>query len=128
MTLNQNAMIKLYKRGKSRVEIAKRLDMNCSTVWKNVKKFQETGIPLTDQAAEENGVSADSPLSSTHQKHQEKAATKLPPKLQNLAHRSRVSKSTIHQVLRNDLRVPGAYGQSCEHVGPKMQGNPPGDG
>ena len=43
MTVNRNAVIMLHKSGKSNVEIAKRLDMNRLTVWKIVKKFQETG-------------------------------------------------------------------------------------
>ena len=43
MAVDRNAMIKLHKSENSNVEIAKRLDMNRSTVWKIVKKFQETG-------------------------------------------------------------------------------------
>ena len=40
MAVGRNAVIKLHKSGKSNVEIAKRLDMNRSTVWKIVT---ETG-------------------------------------------------------------------------------------
>ena len=43
MPVDRNVVIKLHKRGKSNVENAKRLDMNRSTVWKIVKKFQKTG-------------------------------------------------------------------------------------
>ena len=46
MAINRNSVIKLYKSGKSNAEIAKRLDMNRSAVWKIVKKFQETGSIL----------------------------------------------------------------------------------
>ena len=46
MAVDRNAVIKLHKGGESNVEIAKRLDMNRSTVWKIVKKFQETGSTL----------------------------------------------------------------------------------
>ena len=46
MAIDRNAVIKLYKRGKSNFVIAIRLDMNRWTVWKIVKKFQETGNTL----------------------------------------------------------------------------------
>ena len=62
MAVDQNAVIKLHKSGKSNVEIAKRLHINRSTVWKIVKKFQETGATLTNLGSEENRVSA--PLNS----------------------------------------------------------------
>ena len=39
MAVDRNAASKLNESGKSNVEIAKRLDMNHSTVWKIVKKF-----------------------------------------------------------------------------------------
>ena len=39
MVVDRNAVIKLHKSGKGNVEIAKRLDMNRSTVWKILKKF-----------------------------------------------------------------------------------------
>ena len=42
-TVDQNAAIKLHKRGKSNIVIAKRLDMNRSMEWKIAKKFQEIG-------------------------------------------------------------------------------------
>ena len=41
MAVDRNAVIKLHKNGKSKVEIAKRLYINSSTMWKIVKKFQE---------------------------------------------------------------------------------------
>ena len=63
MAVDQNSVIKLHKNGKSNVEIATRLDMNRSTVWKIVKKVQESETPLTEEGAEENGVSA--PLNSS---------------------------------------------------------------
>ena len=46
MTADRNAVIELHKSGKGNVEIAKRLDMNRSTMWKIVKKFLETGSTL----------------------------------------------------------------------------------
>ena len=50
MAVDRNAVIKLHKSGKSSVEIAKRIDINRSTVWKIVKKRPKT--LLTDQGAE----------------------------------------------------------------------------
>ena len=99
MAVDRNAVIKLHKSGNSNVEIAKRMDMNHSTVWKIVKKFQETGN--TDQRPEENGVSA--PLNSP--KHEEKVATKRLPKCRTLATAAGVSKSTMHQIFRDDRLV-----------------------
>ena len=127
MDVDRNAVIKLQKSGKSNVEIAKRLDMNRSTVWKIVKIFQEIESPLTDPDAEENGVSA--PLNTS--KHEGKAVTKPSPKLQNLDHLSRheqmhhapgIEGRSGGEALQ-DAALPGAYGQS-----PNMQGNPPGNG
>ena len=81
MAVDQNAVIKLHKSEKSNVEIAKRLDMNRSTLWKIVKTFQETGNTLDKLGRGRKHC----PLSSTPQKHEGRAATKPSPNLQNLA-------------------------------------------
>ena len=65
MAVDRNAVISLCKSGKSNVEIAKRLDMNRSMVWKNVNKSRRPETPLTNQGAEENGVSAPLNFSKT---------------------------------------------------------------
>ena len=129
VAVDQNAVIKLHKSGRSNVEIAKWLDMNRSTVWKIVKNFQETVTPLTDQGAEENGVYASLNSSKTRGKSCDETLAKA----QNLDHRSRCEQ--IHHAsgvegqsgseVIQDAASPGAYGQSCGHEGPKMQGNPP---
>ena len=49
MAVDRNMVIKLNKSGKSNVEIAKRLEMNRSTVWKIVKKFKETGSTIDNK-------------------------------------------------------------------------------
>ena len=59
--------------------------MNRSTVWKIVKKFQETENTL-DRPGHGRKRSV---LPSTPQKHEGKAATNPSPKLQDLDHRSR---------------------------------------
>ena len=41
MSIDCNIVIKLHKSGESNSEIAKWLKMNCTTVWKIIKKFQE---------------------------------------------------------------------------------------
>ena len=94
MAVDRNAVIKLHKSRKSNVEIAKRLDMNRSTVWKIVKKFQRPETLLTDQVTEENGV-----YPSTPQKRNSRRSCRT------LAIAADVSKSTMHQVLRDDLEV-----------------------
>ena len=111
MVVDQNAVIKLHKSGKRNFEIAKRLDMNPSTAWKIVKKFQETGNILTDQGEEEIGVSF--PLNSS--KHEGKAATKPSSKLQNLGHHSRCEK--IHHALGFEGRSEGEAFQDTASPG-----------
>ena len=46
MSIDRNIVIKLCKSGESNSEIAKQLKMNCTTVWKIIKKFQEIGTTL----------------------------------------------------------------------------------
>ena len=46
MAVDRKTVIKLHKIGETTVEIAKRLKMNRLTVWKIVKKFEETGNTL----------------------------------------------------------------------------------
>ena len=46
MTVDRNIVIKFHKQGESNSSIAKRLKMNRTTVWKIVKKFNETGTTL----------------------------------------------------------------------------------
>ena len=46
MTVDRNIVIKFHKQGESNSLIAKRLKMNRTTVWKIVKKFNETGKTL----------------------------------------------------------------------------------
>ena len=60
MTVERNAVIKIHKSGTSNIKITKWLEMNRSTVWKIVKKFQDSEMPVTGQSAEENEVSASS--------------------------------------------------------------------
>ena len=46
MSIDRNIAIKLQKNGEGNSEIAKRLKMNRTTVWKIIKKFQEIGTTL----------------------------------------------------------------------------------
>ena len=115
MAEDQNAVIKLHKGGKSKVEIAKQLDMNCSMVWKIVKKFQETGNTL-DRPGRLRKRSDRFP--QFLKKKKRKPATKLSPKLQSLGHCSRCEQ--IHYApgvegrsggeTLQDTASPGAYG------------------
>ena len=100
IAVNRNAVIKLHRSGKSNVEIAKRLDMNRSTVWKIVKKFQKTGNTF-DQPGRKRKRSVRSP--QLPEKQEGNAATKPSPKLKNLGHRSRCEQ--IHH-------APGIEGQA----------------
>ena len=46
MSIDRNIVIKFHKSGESNSEIAKRLKMNHTTVWKIIKKFQEIETTL----------------------------------------------------------------------------------
>ena len=46
MSIDGNIVIKLHESGESTSEIDKWLKMNCTTVWKIIKKFQEIGTTL----------------------------------------------------------------------------------
>ena len=102
MTVDRNVVIKLHKSGKSNVEIAKRLDMNRSTVWKIMKKFQETGNTL-DRPGRGRKRSVRSPklLKNTREKLRRNPRRSY----RTLATAAGVSKSTMHQVLRDDRGV-----------------------
>ena len=52
MSIDLNIVIKLHKSGESHSEIAKRLKMNHTTIWKIIKKFQEIGTTLGKAKAE----------------------------------------------------------------------------
>ena len=49
MSIDCNIVIKLHKSGKRNSEIAKWLKINCTTVWKIIKKFQEIGTTLDQE-------------------------------------------------------------------------------
>ena len=101
------AVSKLHKSGKSNVEIAKRLDMNCSTVWKIVKKFQETGNTL-DWSGSGRKRSVRSPhlLKNTREKLRRNSCRSC----RTFATVACVSKSAMHQVLRTIWRLsPSRY-------------------
>ena len=102
MAVDRNAVIKLHKSRESNVEIAKRLDMKGSTVRKVVKKFQETGNTL-DWSGRERKRSVRSPqlLKNTREKLQRNPRRSC----RTFATAAGVSKSTMHQVLRDNLRV-----------------------
>ena len=100
MAIERNAVIKLHKSEKSNVEIAQRLAS--TTVWKIVKKLQETGTTL-DRPWRGRKRSVRSPqlLKNTREK---------PPRISRWSCRTlttiaSVSKYFMRQVLRDDLRV-----------------------
>ena len=91
-----------YFSGKSNVEIAKRLDMNRSTVWKIVKKFQETETLLGRPGrGRKRSVRSSQLLKNTREKLRRNSRRSC----RILATAASVSKSTMHQGLRGDLGV-----------------------
>ena len=101
MAVDRNAMIKLHKSGNSNVEIEKRLDMNCSTMWKIVK-FQETGN-THDRPGRGRKRSARS--SQLLKNTREKLRRNPRRSCRTLTTTAGVSKSTMQQVLRDYLGV-----------------------
>ena len=109
--------------------------------FKKVKKVMFTGkwrssrrpeTPLTGQGAEENGVYAPFNSSKTRGKSCDKTlaeATELWPPQSVWANPpcTRCWETICGEALQDDVS-PRAFGQLCSHEGPKMQGNPPGDG
>ena len=84
MSIDRNIVIKLHKSGESNSEIAKRLKMNRTTVWKIIKKLQEIGTTLDQEGRGRKAEGYDCSYPSTDKKHQGEAATQLLLKLQEL--------------------------------------------
>ena len=80
MSIDRNIVIKLHKSGKSNNEIAKRLKMNHTTVWKIIKSFRDWKYPRLGRPSPKTDCS----YPSTDKKHQGETATQLSPKLQEL--------------------------------------------
>ena len=80
MFVDRNAVIKLHKSEKSNVEILKRLDMNRLTVWRILKKFQQTGNIL-DRPGHRRKRSVRSPqlLKNTRESYDETLAKAAEP-------------------------------------------------
>ena len=102
MSINRNIVIKLHKSGESNSKIAKWLKMNRTTVWKIIKKFQEIGTTLDREGqGRKQTVRTPQLIKNTREKlrHNFRRSCK------NLAAAAGVGKSTMHQLLRKDLRV-----------------------
>ena len=95
MSIDRNIVIKLHKCGESNSEIAKWLKMNHTTVWKIIKKFQEIGT-----APDREGQGRKRTV-RTREKLQRNSCRSC----RNLAAAAGVGKSTVHQLLREDLGV-----------------------
>ena len=95
MFIDHNIVIKLPKSGESNSEIAKRLKMNCTTVWKIIKKFQEIGTTLDQEGRGRKQTVC------TRKKLQRNSCQSC----RNLAAAAGVGQSTMHQLLREDLGV-----------------------
>ena len=117
MAVDRNAMIKLHKSLQSNDEIAKRLDMPRSTVWKTVKKIQETGNTL-DLLGCGRKLSVRYP--QLFKNTREKMRRNLRRSCRTLAAAAGVIKSTRHQVLRDDLGVKPFKMLHCQELRPIM--------
>ena len=132
MAVDRNSVINLRKSGKGNVEIA---IAGCE--WFNGVEDRDEVLGYWKHPGQTWArKKTECPLSSTFQKHQGKAGTKLSPKLPNLCHRIRYEQIHNTQSVEGrsggealkDAASPGAYGQSCGHEHPKIKGNPSGDG
>ena len=100
MALDQKTVIKLHKIGGSNVEISKRLKINCSTVWKIGKKFKKTGNTLNREG---QGGKRTICTPQLIKNAREKLRRNPRRSCRTLAEAAGVSKSTMHQMLRDDL-------------------------
>ena len=102
MSIDCNIVIKLHKSVESNSEIAKRLKMNCTTVWKIIKKFQEIGTTLDQEGqGRKQTVHTIQLIKNTREKLRRNSCRSC----RNLAAAAGVGKSTMHQLLREDLGI-----------------------
>ena len=102
MSIDRNIVIKLHKSGESNSEIAKRLKMNRIIVWKIIKKFQEIGTILDwEGRGRKRTVRTPQLIKNTREKLRRNSRRSC----RNLAAAAGVGKSTMHQLLREDLGV-----------------------
>ena len=102
MSIDCNIVIKLHKSGESNNEIAKRLKINRTTVWKIIKKFQEIGSILDREGrGRKRTVCTPQLIKNTREKLRRNSRRSC----RNLAAAADVGKSTMHQQLREDLGV-----------------------
>ena len=121
MAVDRNAVIKLHKIGKSSVEIAKRLHMKCSTVWKivkTVKKFQEAGYTLDRPGRGRNrSIRSSQLLKNTREMLRRNTRRSC----RTLVTAAGVSKSTMYQVLIDNLEVKPFKELTANHVAMKAK-------
>ena len=102
MSIDRNIVIKFHKSGESDSEIAKRLKMNRTTVWKITKKFQEIGTKLDREGrGRKRTVRTPQLIKNTREKLRRNSRRSCT----NLAAAAGVGKSTMHQLLRKHLGV-----------------------
>ena len=100
MAVDRKTIIKLHKIGETIVEIAKRMKMNRSTIWKIVKKFKEIGNTLDREGLErKRTIRTPQLIKNTREglrRHPRRSC-------RTLTAAAGVSKSTMHQLLKDDL-------------------------
>ena len=100
MVVDRNTVIKLHKSGETNVKIPKWLKMNRSTVWKIVKKFKETGNTLDRKGrGRKRSIRTLQLIKNMRKKLQRNPCQSC----RSLAAAGVMGKSTMHQVLRDDL-------------------------
>ena len=102
MSIDRNIVIKLHKTGESNSEIAQWLKMNCTTVWKIIKKFQDIETTLDREGRGQKWTVYTPQLIKNTR---EKLRCNSCQSCKNLAAAAGVGKSTMHQLLREDLGV-----------------------
>ena len=100
MTVDRNIVIKFHKQGESNSSIAKRLKMNRTTVWKIVKKFNETGTTLDKPGrGRKRTVRTPKLVKNTREKLRRNPHRSH----RKLAAEANVSNSTMYRVMKDDL-------------------------
>ncbi len=98
----RDAVIALHKEGVSPSEIAKRLEMHLSTVWKQIKRYKELDT-LDDRSRSER------PVTATTKKNKEKIRSRIrrnPQRsMRKMAKDLQISEGSVRKIVKKQLKL-----------------------
>ena len=102
MVIDRDTIIKLHKNGESNTSIAKKLQLNRTTVWKIVKKYMETGsTAIRPGRGRKRSVRTPLLLENTR----EELCQNPYLSCRQLAIEANISRSTMHRLIKEDLSM-----------------------